>query len=165
MSPPPRDAVIEILYADAADWRARRVVSPSRARPTGKYASWKMRRMIRWESQNELNAYRLLDANPAVEAYQEQPLGICYVLNGEAHTHYPDALIDWTDHRELLDIKRRTEATKPGIVARTQLLEAALPARGYSYRMLTAEELEKQLRLFNGCGKSKRASRKTRASR
>lgn len=57
--------ILEIAFPPEGTVRARRIVSRSRARPTGKYPSWKMGRMIQWESTNELNAYRLLDANPA----------------------------------------------------------------------------------------------------
>ena len=56
--------IISIELPNEGNLRSRTVVSRSRARPTGKYPSWKMGRMIQWESCNELNACRLLDANP-----------------------------------------------------------------------------------------------------
>ena len=87
------DRIVEIEFPKDGRVRSRTVVSRSRARPTGKYPSFKMGRMIQWESNNELNAYRLLDATPEVLAYHEQPLTIRFTLNGEPHIHYPDVLV------------------------------------------------------------------------
>lgn len=143
------NAVISIDFPEAPALRARNVVSRSRARPTGKYPSWKMGRMVQWESHNELNAYRLLDANPAVRAFHEQPLVIHYQLGGESHIHYPDTLVDLGTSRELWEVKPATEAARPENVARTEFLTSALLNHGFTYRMVLAEELKRQPRLSN----------------
>ena len=85
---------LEIISPDLNQMRARRVVSRSRSRPTGKYPSWKMGRMVEWESHNELNAFRLLDADPDASAFHEQPLSIRYTLCGEVRLHVPDVLVE-----------------------------------------------------------------------
>ncbi|TAK68026.1 MAG: hypothetical protein EPO19_09230 [Betaproteobacteria bacterium] len=41
---------VVIVFPEASERRSRRVVSRSRSRPTGKYPSWKMARMVQWES-------------------------------------------------------------------------------------------------------------------
>lgn len=141
--------ILEIAFPKEGCVRARRIVSRSRARPTGKFPSWKMGRMIQWESTNELNAYRLLDANPAALAYHEQPLTITYKLNGEIHKHYPDTMVQWGDSRELWEIKESSDASRPEVAARTRLMEDALPQLGFSYRIVLAEDLAKEPRLSN----------------
>jgi hypothetical protein len=108
-----------------------------------------MGRMLQWESVNELNAYRLLDADPAAIAYHEQPLTIRYSLNNEVHTHYPDTLVQWGSSRELWEIKPSAQALRPEYLERTKLLEVALPLLGFAYRMVFAEELAKEPRLSN----------------
>lgn len=143
------NAVISIDYPGAPALRARKVVSRSRARPTGKYPSWKMGRMVQWESHNELNAYRLLDANPSVKAFHEQPLVIHYRLGGEPHIHYPDTLVDLGTSRELWEVKSATEAIRPENVARTKFLTSALLNHGFTYRMVLAEDLKREPRLSN----------------
>jgi hypothetical protein len=143
------DTVLEILFPDDGKVRSRKVVSRSRARATGKYPSWKMGRMVQWESVNELNAYRLLDADPAAIAYHEQPLTIRYQLHGEVHTHYPDTLVQWGASRELWEIKPSVQASKPEYVERTRLLESALPQLGFAYRLVLAEDLAREPRLSN----------------
>lgn len=129
--------------------RARKVVTRSRARPTGKYPSWKMGRMLQWESQNELNAFRLLDANPAIIAYQEQPLIIHYRLDGEVHDHYPDVLVRFRQTKELWEIKPAAQASRAEVTARTRLMEKALPRFGFAYRVILAEDLAKKPLLSN----------------
>lgn len=141
--------ILEITFPEEGRVRARRIVSRSRARPTGKFPSWKMGRMIQWESTNELNAYRLLDANPAALAYHEQPLTITYKLNGEIHKHYPDTMVQWGDSRELWEIKEASDASRPEVAARTRLMEDALPQLGFAYRIVLAEDLAKEPRLSN----------------
>jgi hypothetical protein len=144
-----RNANLEIIFPNAGKVRARTVVSRSRSRPTGKYPSWKMGRMLEWESHNELNAFRLLDADPDTGAFQEQPLTIRYTLHDDVHIHFPDVLVDRACRRELWEIKPRAYASDPKFLARTRLLENALPALGYSYRLVLAEDLARQPRLSN----------------
>lgn len=141
--------ILEITFPADGQVRSRRIVSRSRARATGKYPSWKMGRMLQWESVHELNAYRLLDANPDAIAYHEQPLTITYKLNGVVHRHYPDTLVQWGRSRELWEIKTATDASRPEFVERTRLMETALPELGFAYRMVLAEDLSKEPRLSN----------------
>lgn len=145
----PPNAIIAIEYPSDSGTRIRRVVTRSRARPTGKYPSWKMGRMIQWESHNELNAYRLLDANPAVRAFAEQPLAVHYYLDGEQHVHYPDTLVELSTSRELWEIKPASEAITPENISRTKLMTEALPHHGFTYRIVLAEDLRREPRLSN----------------
>lgn len=142
-----RDQILSLGYPEDGKHRARKVISRSKARPTGKYPSWKMARMVHWESPHELNAYRLLDANPAVVSFHEQPLVIRFILNGEEHRHYPDVQVDFGFSRELWEIKPACEAAYPEIAARTRLLEKELPEKGFTYRMVIGEELAREPRL------------------
>jgi len=144
-----RERILELVYPTEGRLRSRKVVTRSRARATGKYPSWKMERMVQWESHNELNAFRLLDATPEVLSYHEQPLAIRYVIAGEEHIHYPDILVERDGSRELWEIKPAAEAIRERIVERTRLLQAALPNFGFAYRMVVAEDLAAQPRMAN----------------
>lgn len=108
-----------------------------------------MGRMLEWESHNELNAFRLLDADPNTSAFQEQPLTIRYSLHGEVHIHVPDVLVERASGRELWEVKPAAHACDPTLLARTRFLENALPALGFSYRLVLAEDLARQPRLSN----------------
>ena len=141
------DQILDIIYPEDGKLRSRKIVSRSNSRPTGKYPSWKMGRMIQWESPDTLNAYRLLDANPAVISFFEQPLVIRYVLNGETHLHYPNTLVNLSKTHELWDIKSATEAGTPEVSTRTRFLQEALPKKGFSYHMVIGEDLARDPRL------------------
>lgn len=143
----PRDQILSIAYPQDGKLRARKVISRSKARPTGKYPSWKLGRMVHWESPHELNAFRLLDANPAVIGFHEQPLVIRFILDGEEHWHYPDVLVELGVTRELWEIKPANEAAAPDVVARTRLLERELPHKGFIYRMVIGEDMAREPRL------------------
>lgn len=143
------DSRVVVRFPENGSLRARKVVTRSRARPTGKYPSWKLGRMVQWESHNELNAYRLLDADPTVKTFQEQPAEIRFVLDGEEHRHYPDTLVELQGRQEFWEIKPESEALHPDVVRRTELLARALPAKGFAYCMVLAEDLAREPRLGN----------------
>ncbi len=141
--------IVSLTFPNNEKLRSRKVVTRSRARATGKYPSWKMGRMIQWESINELNAYRLLDTDPSVIEFYEQPLKISYVIDGTPRTHYPDTLVKWINHQELWEIKSANDVERPDYFERTQFLESALIEFGYNYRMINAKGFLTQPRLNN----------------
>lgn len=144
-----RDHILSVDFPQEGKLRIRKVISRSKARPTGKYPSWKMGRMIHWESHHELNAYRLLDANPAVTSFHEQPLLIRFIQDGELYRHYPDVLVNLGSTRELWEVKPASEANKPLVAERTRLMECELSKMGFSYRMVNGEDLANEPRLSN----------------
>ena len=70
---------IQINFPKDGKIRSRKVVKRSNARNSGKYPSWKMQRMMQWESVHEGNAMRILDATPNITAFNEQPCEIIYI--------------------------------------------------------------------------------------
>ena len=129
--------------------RSRKVVGRSNSRPTGRYPSFRMKRMIQWDSPHELNAYRLLDSNPNVLEFSEQPCIIHYRLNGVEHRHYPDSLVRTKNGKTLWEVKTTADASKHDIAARTRLMTQQLPAYGYHYVVALAEDLRREPRLKN----------------
>lgn len=138
-----------ITFASAEQVRCRRVVTRSRSRSTGKYPSWKMGRMIQWESLNELHAFRLLDCDPHARAFYEQPCEIAFVQDGELKRHYPDVLVETQHGKEIWEIKSDSEALQDEIVARTAFLSGALRQYGFAYRLVLAGDLERSPRIEN----------------
>lgn len=140
---------IHIIFPKDGKIRSRKVVKRSNARNTGKYPSWKMQRMMQWESVHEGNAMRILDATPHVASFNEQPCEIIYTLNGVQHRHYPDLMVIEGNHREFWEVKTEADANSPEVAERTAFLTEALPEHGYGYRVVYAEVLAKQPRLDN----------------
>src|SRR5271157_4065435 len=142
-------SILRIVFSSAEQVRSRRVVTRSRFRPTGKYPSWKMGRMLQWESMNELHAFRLLDCDPRVTAFTEQPCEIVYVDGAETKRHYPDIYVETDSSQELWEVKAECEASLSEVLTRTQLLTRGLQQYGFTYRIVLDHELAKQPRLDN----------------
>lgn len=141
--------LVTITFPEAGKTRARKVVTRSRARATGKFPSRKMNRMLQWESINELNAFRLLEVDPDVHFFQEQPCEIRFMMNGEQYVHYPDILVKTPHRKAFWEIKPAFEARRPETATRTRLLSAALPNLGYEYQVVLGEDLGRKIRLYN----------------
>lgn len=139
--------VIEIEMGEAQ--RMRRVVSRSNHRVTGKYPSWKKRRMAYWESAIERDAFRRLDADASVLSFQEQPARIVYEMDGIRRIHYPDILVEWASGKEFIEVKSNRDATSEEVTARTDALKTALAARGFGYRVWPEYEIRVRPRLDN----------------
>ena len=139
--------ILRIVFSSAEQVRSRRVVTRSRFRPTGKYPSWKMERMLQWESMNELHAFRLLDCDPRVTVFTEQPCEIIYVDGTETRRHYPDIYVEIDGSQELWEVKAEREASRGEMLTRTELLTSGLQQYGFTYRVLLDHELAKQPRL------------------
>jgi hypothetical protein len=107
--------------------------------------------MVQWESENELNAFRLLDCDPDVTSFHEQPCEVKYVLDGQMRSHYPDILVEKKGRKELWEVKPESQAQEPDVVARTTLLIQGLPSWGYTYRVVLAKDLASQPRQANAC--------------
>ena len=141
--------IIRITFCCGGQIRSRRVVTRSRSCPTGKYPSWKMGRMVQWESRNELHAFRLLDCDPKVMTFREQPCEIVYRQNGVERRHYPDVYVETTGSKELWEIKPSSKASQDVIAARSALLRDGLKPYGFIYRVVLDCDLAKQPRLQN----------------
>jgi hypothetical protein len=142
------DGILAIKFAAPGE-RARKIISRSNARATGRFPSFRMGRMIHWDSPHELNAYRLLDSNPVVLAFAEQPCVIHYRLAGKDFRHYPDSLVKTAATNALWEVKTAADASRPEVIARTRLMTEHLPAYGYEYSIVFGEDLAREPRLRN----------------
>jgi hypothetical protein len=140
---------VEVIIPKDGELRARRVVSRSRARATGKYPSWKMGRMMEWESQHELNAFRLLDVDPTATAFHEKPFTIRFSFDGRLCLRYPALLIERRHCREVWDVRPQAKLMEPSVAAENSFLRSELPTLGFEYHVVDAEQLARQPRLSN----------------
>ncbi|MDN3922556.1 hypothetical protein [Roseateles violae] len=143
------DQILELILPEPDELRARTVVSRSKARGTGKYPSWKNGRMLEWESPHELNAFRLLDVDPSVTRFNEQPLVIKYLQDDEERLHVPDIKVVRGARKELWEVKTLRDAQDEKVVRRTHLMTAGLRTYGYTYRVVIAEDPAAKPRMNN----------------
>lgn len=131
---------IQIIFPDGINPRSRKVVTRSRARKTGKIPSWKMKRMVQWESNNERVVYRILDADPTVTAFLEQPFMVHYMDDGVERAHYPDVLIKFHDGVEVWEIKDTLDSDCPDINKRTEHMVQLFAQFEIRYRLLLVDK-------------------------
>jgi hypothetical protein len=108
-----------------------------------------MGRMLYWKSENELNAFRILDCNPDVIRFSEQPCEIVYILDGQTSSHFPDILVETNGQKELWEVVPGSKALEPDVAQRTAFLAEKLPGWGYSYRLALSSDLSRQPRQKN----------------
>jgi hypothetical protein len=66
---------------------------------TGMFYSQDQGRMVEYSSDLERSLLRHLDADARIHSFQEQGLRIPYVIDGQAHDYYPDAIVRLQDGR------------------------------------------------------------------
>lgn len=146
----PELSIISVRFGEPKFTRVRDVISRSRSVPTGKYPSWKMRRMMQWESPAELKAFRLLDCDAKIRRFVEQPCEIVYIIGDETRRHYPDIYVEYQYEKQLWEVKDDDScASGADLFARTKLLTEGLKGHGFTYRLVLDSELRKQPRLHN----------------
>lgn len=142
------DRIIAIHRPAPGALRMRRPLTRSGMRVRVKVASWKLQRAVHAESIDESVAVTLLDGDPKVARFSEQPCLIEFVLDGCARKHYPDLEVVFTGgQKEIWEIKPDRFSNDPFIRRRTDFLTRELLEHGYRYRLVVSSELQEDSRL------------------
>ena len=126
----------------------RRITNGGR-KVIGKFPSIKNNRMVWWESQIERDYLYLIEMDPDVISYKEQPLKIRYSLDGKLHLYTPDFMVDRKNKRQIVEVK--DEETSKGEECK-RLFERIGPIcrrEGYEFAVVTERTIRVQPRLDN----------------
>ena len=126
----------------------RRITNGGR-KVIGKFPSIKNGRMVWWESQIERDYLYLLEIDPDVVSYEEQPLKIRYYLDGEPHLYTPDFRVIRRDKRQIVEVKDKKAAVREEYV---ELFRRAAPIcqeQGYEFVVVTDLDIRIQPKLDN----------------
>jgi len=105
--------------------------------------------MVWWESQIERDYLYLLEIDPDVVSYEEQPLKIRYYLDGEPHLYTPDFRVIRRDKQQIVEVKDKKSAGKEEYV---ELFRRAAPIcqeQGYEFVVVTDHDIRIQPKLDN----------------
>lgn len=134
----------------AGQLRARKLISRSRRVMTGKYPSWKLGRLVHWESRLESSVFRLLDVCPAVKAYAEQPFTIHYLDAGTWRAHVPDVAYLTVDGQIwILEVKSSMDRNLADARRRASLIAPRLKVLGLEYAIADEESIRAGTSLSN----------------
>lgn len=127
----------------------RKITNKGSKKVIGKFASLKMGKTIWWESQLEQDYIYLLEFDPDVTSYQEQPPTISYVLNGKKRRYTPDFLVERRDKRQIIEVKPEEHITKEKNLLLFNSVAPILSQEGYEFNLVTDKAIRIQPRLAN----------------
>lgn len=119
---------------------------------TGLVANTKVQRMTAFESTLEKDFFLLLDFDPAVRTYEEQPVAIAYWdEQGKRHTYTPDVLVRYRNdpsfgtvlQPRLCEVKYRDDLCANWSEYKTKFRAAwrYAKAHGWRFRLVTEREI------------------------
>jgi hypothetical protein len=115
----------------------------------GRFPSIKMGRMIAFESLLERDFIYLLDHDPAVDWFEEQPLRIEYLYDGKRLQYTPDFHVIKGDEQVLVECKParfvETEENRRKFAVGREWCEE----QGWSFQLVTDQKIRRGFRLQN----------------
>jgi hypothetical protein len=128
----------------------RTVSNRGRRNVIGYFPSLKMRRMVQFESTLERDLIYLLDYDPQVAEFEEQPLKIAYQHEGKERAYTPDFRVVFTSGRiGLLECKPHCFVSKEENQRKFSAAQAWCIDHGWCFQVVTDEQLRTGYRLQN----------------
>lgn len=139
---------LAILMPKNGEERVRNLVHRGAPRPVCKYPSFKLNRTVECESLLEVDLAILLDASPAISAFAEQAVTLCYFECGARRNHVPDYVVLVRGQLHLVEVKFKHDVDTD-VQSRTARLRSLLRPMGISYRVWTEEHIRQGTWLEN----------------
>lgn len=127
--------------------RARKVITRGPVRVVGKFPSRKSKRSLHWESQLERDRMCLLEFDPDVISFREQPETFDLLVEGQRYAYTPDIEVITRDGVVIEEIKpaSRLDQFEPLFAAMSE----EMIKRGICFRVITDTVIRLEPRLFN----------------
>lgn len=115
----------------------------------GKFPSRKMGRNIWWESLLERDYIHLLEFDPDVTGYEEQPITVPYPIEGKIRRYTPDFLVERESRLQIVEVKSKEKASSEEFRLFFLAVEPEIRKRGFEFVVATDEMIRVQPRLEN----------------
>lgn len=115
----------------------------------GKFPSRKLGRTVRARSHLELRYVELLELDPAVRNFVEQPARLAYADGQKRRSTIPDFFVEWESGCAFVEIKWEQEASNSKNEARWPLIGAAFNELGFNYLVVTERTILREPRSSN----------------
>lgn len=143
-------ALSRIIPPDKDQVRARKVIFQSNHGHVFKFPSIKCGRLLHLEYGLERDRATILEFDPSVIFFQEQPFTLEYADDGDIRSKYPDFLVYYDDGSVVVEeVKPASEASDPEIKRTFELEKKALAHHGYGFAVVTELEIRSGLLLSN----------------
>ena len=128
--------------AKAKKAKTRRVVTGSKAAPSGYHPSMKSMALVPWESAPERDALQRFEFDPAIKAFRAHQTEITVEGPDGKFKTYPDIEIETTDGDiKIVEVKPEHRAKQPEVAARLEATRQQYADQGLEYFVLTEREL------------------------
>jgi hypothetical protein len=125
----------------------RKITNRGSKKVIGTFPSLKTGKTVWWESQLELDYIYLLEFDPDVLYYKEQPLPIPYELNGKSRRYTPDFLVERLNRKQLVEVKPEEHKTKEKNVLLFKAVTPIIRQKGYEFLIATETMIRVQPQL------------------
>ena len=115
----------------------------------GTWPSLKLKRGVRYSSTLERDCLFVLEYEPTVVRYQEQPFEICGSYEGREHRYTPDYAVWTTQEACLIECKPTAQRTAAHTQQQIALGSVWAAAQGWRFEVVTDTELRAGARLAN----------------
>jgi hypothetical protein len=127
----------------------RKITNKGTKKVIGKFPSMKLMKVVWWESQLERDYIYLLEFDPDVISYKEQPLTIYYNSNGKKRRYTPDFLVERAAKRQIIEVKPEEHVTKEENALLFKSVTPLFNQEGYEFLIATDTMIRTQPRLSN----------------
>ena len=122
--------------------KTRRVVTGSKAAPSGYHPSMKSNALVPWESAPERDALQRFELDPAIKAFRAHQTEITVEGPEGTFRTYPDIEIETTDGDiKVVEVKPEHRAKQPEVASRLEATRLHYADQGIEYIVLTEREL------------------------
>lgn len=116
----------------------------------GKFPSFKAGRNIWWESLLERDYIYLLEFDPDVEKYEEQPIRVRYSLEGKVRCYTPDFLVERKGGRRVIvEVKSKEKVSSEAFRLFFLTVSPVIHKLGYEFVVVTDKMIRVQPLLEN----------------
>ncbi|MBO6947534.1 MAG: TnsA endonuclease N-terminal domain-containing protein [Rhodospirillales bacterium] len=129
--------------------RSREVVRPTTHRYVGRFSSVKNDRMVHWESKLERDQIVLLEIDPDVVSFFEQPTPFYYEIDGKPRKYTPDFLVRREAYDSIIEVKPSKFAESAEWSEHLRFLSQVVTDHGFQYVVATEREIQREPRLRN----------------
>jgi TnsA endonuclease N terminal len=131
------------------DMPVRKIPRYGAQKNIGKFASVKTGRIAWYESLLERDYMYLLDFDPQVTHWHEQPFKIRYVLDNKTHFYTPDLEVHRDTRKQVVEVKSQHQVDSGEFDTLFRLARSICAEEGYQYVIATDRIIRKQSRLDN----------------
>lgn len=105
--------------------------------------------IIKWESKLERDFLYLLEFDPEVLIYREQPMRILYNFEGKIRRYTPDFLVVRKHKKQIIEVKPKDKVFRKNNARRFHIISIICQRMGYEFKVITDEMIRVQPRLKN----------------